>query len=183
MALQLTSGGIRDGRQRALGWGVLADGTVRHAGGKAGYRSGVAFHPETGIGAVVLANTRTYTPEPMDLAFYLVTGQPLPPATSAPETKPRVQLSQAALDALTGRYRLETGDVIEVARNGEHLLMRYENLSIWEFAASSPHDFFLTSGNDDITFEVDSDGGVTGLLRYSDGRHEGEAEFAERVWD
>ncbi len=179
MDLQLVSGGIRDGQQQALGWFLREDGTVRHSGGKAGYRSGVAFNPKTGMGAVVLANART-DDTPMALASYLVNGTPLPPATRAP-VKPAVKLSQAALDAFVGRYRLSPGSEIDVVRIGDRLVMRYEDSSIWEFEASGPVDVFIISGNDDVTFQVDGDGRVTGLIRYGDGKPEGAGEVAVRV--
>ncbi len=176
MALQLREGGRQTA---ALGWGVREDGTVRHAGGKAGYRSAVAFHLETGIGAVVLANART-DDTPMALAYHLVTGATLPPSTRAP-SKPVVELADAALEAVVGRYRMDGGDIQVVRFGRDRLMMMYEDGSIWEFAASGPTDFFIASGNDDVTFQVDDAGQVTGLLRYGDGKAAGGAESAVRM--
>lgn len=180
MDLQLVSGGVRDGQQRALAWGIRADGTVRHSGGKAGYRSGVAFNPATGMGAVVLANTRS-DDSPSALAYYLVSGTPLPPPTRAP-VKAVVQLSEHELNAVVGHYRLAEGGDIHVVRMGKHrLMMMYEDSAIWEFDAMSPVDFFIVSGNDDVTFQLDESGDVTGFIRYGDGKAGGGAEVATRV--
>ena len=178
--LQLDPGGTSDAGLPTLGWGILDNGTVRHSGGKAGYRSGVAFHPETGIGAVVLANTRTYDAVPMDLANWLVAGESLPPSQRAPEPKARIELDAAELEVFSGVYRLEERVEIEVASAGDHLIMRYENDALWEFAPSSPTRFYLTSGNDDIVFDV-RDGTVLGLTRYGDGLAAGGGEYARRA--
>ena len=53
--------------------------------------------------------------------------------------------------------------------------------AIYEFEAIGPHDFFLNSGNDDVTFEVSADGRVTGLIRYGDGKEAGGGEKARRI--
>ena len=181
MALQLTSGAVRGARRGAISWGILDDGTVRHSGGKAGYRSGAAFNRETGIGAIVLANTRTYASVPIALATHLVSGAPLSPVEDGPAQKPTAAVAPSELDRFAGTYRLESGDVIEIARSGEFLVARYENYSIWEFAPSNETDFYLTSGNDDLTFDIDDTGQVVGVVRFGDGRAEGGGEYARRV--
>ena len=168
------------GRPLALGWGVSADGTVSHSGGKQGYRSGVVFNLHTGIGAVVLANARTYD-RPIELARYLVTGKPLEPALPAPEDKPRVDLPPAVLDSYAGRYRFPDGRELEVARNGALLVIRYPGNAILEFIATSPRDFFYNTGNDDILFVLDSNGQTTGLILYGDGKTAGNGELAARI--
>ena len=50
-----------------------------------------------------------------------------------------------------------------------------------EFLASGEKDFFLNTGNDDITFEVDATGRVTGLRWYGDGRESDKYEAAVRL--
>ena len=166
----------------ALGWGIRPDGTVRHSGGKQGYRSGVAFNRATGIGAVVLANARTYD-RPMDLARHLVTGSPLPPAPAAPKPKKVITLSPAILDRYAGNYRLDSKRTLEVARNGSQLLVRYPNNAILAFLATGQADFFFNTGNDEITFVLDEQGRVTGLTLYGDGKEAGEGSFAPRLGD
>lgn len=169
MALQL---------DEALGWGIRADGIVGHSGGKAGYRSAVYFDPGTGIGAVVLANARTYD-EPKHIALYLVAGEPLEPAPHAPENPQRVELSPALLERYEGRYRHRSGEELEVARNGSRILVRYPGNAIFEFEATAPREFFYLGGNDDILFEVGSDGHVTGVKLYGDGK---EAESGGKLY-
>ena len=178
MNLQLRKHGPQNDRMRALGWGIGSDGTVRHAGGKQGYRSGVAFNRGTGIGAVVLANART-DDRPIDLALHLVTGKPLEPAPAAPKRKRRLELPHAVLDRYAGRYLLPDGRELEVARNGSRLVVRYPSHAVLEFVATGPRDFFYNAGNDDITFELGPAARVTGLILYGDGKAAG---GGQRAW-
>ena len=180
-ALQLTSGTVIEGRQSALSWGIRADGTVRHAGGKASYRSGAAFNPETGIGAIVLANTRTYASFPSALATFVVSGAPLAPLEPAPAEKPTISMTPDQLKRFAGRYQLESGELIEFARLGQGLVAKYEDAGIWEFAPSNETDFYLTSGNDDLTFDFDETGWAIGVTRFGDGRAGGGREYARQV--
>lgn len=164
-----------------LSWGTLEDGTFRHAGGKAGYRSGVAFNRTTGIGAVVLANIRTFESIPIQIATHLVAGTPPPHPPAVPGQKPVTPITSNELEMFEGTYALPSGGEIEVVSNGTHLLARYENHSIWEFAPMGPGEFFLVSGNDDLVFDRSEDGTVRGLTRYGDGRGSGGAEYARRI--
>jgi CubicO group peptidase (beta-lactamase class C family) len=180
MSLQLGERIPRDDAWQALGWVIRSDGIVRHAGGKQGYRSGVAFDPRTGVGAVVLANART-DDEPLDLAIHLVTGSPLPPAPPAPVRK-RVTIDPAVLDRYAGRYRLGPDRVLEVARKESHLLVHSPGSGVSEFFPTGPTDFFLITGNDEITFQFEG-GRVTGLILYGDGRDAGGGRLALRTPD
>ncbi|WP_187775640.1 serine hydrolase domain-containing protein [Luteimonas suaedae] len=180
MELQLREGVEVDGKLVPLGLGLRPDGTYSHAGGKQGYRSGLAFDPKTGVGAVVLANTRTYDSEPMAIALHLVTGRPLPPASRAPEDKPRMQASSGELKRFAGRYRSDAGEW-EVAVAGALLRIRYPDKSILEFVPSGPGEFFYNAGNDDITFDIGAEGQVVGMTVYGDGKPEGGGRYAARI--
>jgi CubicO group peptidase (beta-lactamase class C family) len=166
---------------RPLALGLRSDSTYVHAGGKQGYRSGLAFNPTTGIGAVVLANTRTYESEPSEIALHLVTGAQLPPVSPAPASKPRVSMSRAQLERFAGWYRNDAAHQWQVVVDGELLRIRYPDNSIYEFLPSDSTSFFYNAGNDDITFGIDSRGSVTGLTVYGDGKASGGGEFAARV--
>lgn len=180
-ALQRREGASPESTFVALGLSRRADGTYAHAGGKQGYRSGLAFDPGTGIGVVVLANQRTYDSEPMALALHLATGAPLPAASRAPADKPRVTLSRAELARFAGRYRRDDGGEYEVVAAGATLRIRYPNNSIFQFVASGPREFFYDAGNDDVVFDVDAAGRVTGITIHGDGRAEGNGLRAPRI--
>lgn len=152
-----------------LGWGRSPSGLFGHSGGKAGYRTAVAFNPSVGTGAVVLANART-NDEPMAIARHLLTGEPLEPAPHAPKSRARAVLPYAVLDRYAGRYRHHSGQELEVARNGHLLLVRYPSGSIFEFVAEGRFEFYYHGGNDDIVFDVDTEGRVMGLKLYGNGK-------------
>ena len=179
VGVQLLEGEPQAGQQAPLIWGRLDDGTYRHSGGKAGYRSGVAFNPQTGIGAVVLANSRT-DDLPINLAVHLVNGEPMPPTPAPRPYKPVVALSALALDKFVGAYRFQNDFEMEVVRNGPNLLVRYPD-TILEFEAFRDREFFYNAGNDDITFELDAEGDVAAMILYSEGRGVSEPRRAERI--
>ncbi len=166
---------------QALGWVVRANGIVRHAGGKQGYRSGLVFDPSTGIGAVVLANARTED-QPIDLATHLVEGTSLQSAPAAPTPLARRDISFSILDRYSGRYRFDDGEVLEVARQGHHILIHSPGNGVSEFFPTGDTDFFLNTGNDELTFTLGADGRPTGLVLYGDGR-QGEGRPAVRSQD
>lgn len=158
---------------QALGWGISRVGDVEivgHRGGKEGYRSAVVFDPKTRTGIVVLANARTED-EPGDIAMHLLTGKPLPPAPPAPAPRRTVKVSPKQLSAYAGRYRLASGAVMTAASRGDSLAVEAAPGSgISTFLAQDNRDFYLNTGNDEITFKVDADGRVTGLVLHGDGK-------------
>ncbi|MGE0929708.1 serine hydrolase domain-containing protein [Peijinzhouia sedimentorum] len=177
---QMREGVELDGVFLPLGLGLSSDGIYRHAGGKEGYRSGLALNPGTDIAAVVLSNARTYESEPMLIAMHLVAGEILPPPARAPENKPHVNIPTNELKKFAGEYHNNAGEIWEVVVYREFLRIRYPNSSIFEFVPSGPHDFYYNAGNDDIIFELDDNGKVVGMKIYGDGKSEGDYKFAER---
>jgi CubicO group peptidase (beta-lactamase class C family) len=180
MSYQLGEGLDRSDRRQALGWVILPGGITRHAGGKQGYRSGLAFNRVTGVGAVVLANART-DDEPIDLAVHLVSGTPLPPAPRAPAARTRLELPFTVLDGYAGSYRLDDGGILEIARREHHLLIHTPGSGISELFATGLRDLFLNTGNDEITFQVADNGRATGLILYGNGKSQGREMLARRV--
>jgi D-alanyl-D-alanine-carboxypeptidase/D-alanyl-D-alanine-endopeptidase len=167
----------------AIAWGAPMIGNEEiytHEGGKAGYRSAAVFNPRTRTGVVVLQNART-DDRPTALALYLLTGRALPPAPAAPAPKKVVKMTSRALARFAGRYRLGPDEVLTVVAKRDRLLIGYrEGHEGLEFLAAAERDFFFNDGNDDITFQVDGGGRVTGLLLYDDGRAAGNSRVATR---
>jgi serine-type D-Ala-D-Ala carboxypeptidase/endopeptidase len=179
-SVRVPSGG---GGAQALGWSIRRNGDdeiVSHEGGKQGYRSGVAFSPKSGTGVVILANART-DDRPGAIAMHLLTGSPLGRAPSAPPERRRVTLDRNLLETYAGRYRLEVGTILTVARKDGHLLVETTGNGVSEFFAEGARDFFLDTGNDEITFQMDANGRVTGLALYGDGKGTGEHQIAPRI--
>jgi serine-type D-Ala-D-Ala carboxypeptidase/endopeptidase len=170
---------------QALGWGVSDVGGERifsHQGGKQGYRSAVAFNPERGTGIVVLANARS-DDGPGAIAMHLLAGRELPPVPPAPPERTLVELDHELLDRYAGRYRLAPDRVLTVARRHDHLLVDSTGNGVSEFFAIGSADFFLNTGNDEIGFQLDAHGRVTGLALFGDGRSAGAPQIAARIDD
>lgn len=177
--LQLRERVPADSGWQALGWFVTSAGIAVHAGGKQGYRSAVAFDPATGRGVVVLANART-DDQPIGLAVHLLTGKALAAAPPAPR-KDIIAVDRETLDGYAGHYRIAPDRIIEVARRDSHLLLHTPGQGVWEFFPTAAGHFFLNTGNDELSFETDADGRVTGLVWYGDGRDGGEGTPATRI--
>lgn len=162
---------IRD--SQALGWGISRVGNreiVGHRGGKEGYRSAVVFDPKTRTGVVVLVNARTED-EPGDLAMHLLTGRSLDPSPPAPTPPKPFKPALERLATYAGRYRLVSGTVMTVASRGDHLAVETApGDGVSTFLPQSERDFYLNTGNDELTFYVDAEGRVTGLVLHGDGR-------------
>jgi CubicO group peptidase (beta-lactamase class C family) len=181
MRRQLETASPLDERSR-IAWGAQQIGgreIYAHDGGKIGFRSAVAFDVKARTGVVVLMNART-DDRAMPLAIHLLTGQALPPAPAAP-VKTRIKLPPRALDRFAGSYETAGGERYAVVRNSDQLLVDYGRGNILEFAPSGPRDLFYIGGNDDITFEANSTGEITGMRIYPDGRDAGASELATKV--
>lgn len=182
MALQLRTRSPA-GAGMSLGWFVdKIDGReiYTHEGGKLGYRTAVSFDLGTRTGVVVLQNART-DDRPTALANYFLTGRALPPATAAPPPKPVVTLARTTLQRYAGRYQAKDG-IVQVVDKPDYLIVAYEAGSPGlEFTASSDRDFFYAPGNDDLTFETDGTGAITGVRIYPDGKAAGTSEHASRI--
>lgn len=182
MRLQLATRSPVENRS-ALAWGAqTVDGheIYSHDGGKAGFRAALAFDPSSRTGVVVLMNARTEE-RAMPLAMHLLTGAALPPAPVAPMPKAVVQLPNHVLDRFAGSYRTPDGTLYRVARNGHRLFVDYGRGNILEFHATGARDFYYVAGNDDLSFEADARGRVTGMRIYGDGRAAGTSELAARL--
>ena len=182
MALQLRTRFPENGAS-ALGWGVQKIGEREihtHEGGKTGYRSAASFDLRTRTGIVVLQNART-DDRPTALALHLLTGRALPPVPEAPPPKPVVRVAPETLQRYAGRYCARDG-MVRVVHKRDHLRVSYrdgdEGL---EFLAAGDREFFYSPGNDDITFEVDASGAVTGMRIYGDGKAAGSFDLAPRT--
>jgi D-alanyl-D-alanine-carboxypeptidase/D-alanyl-D-alanine-endopeptidase len=182
MRRQLETTSPFDSRSR-IAWGAQKVGNrvvYTHDGGKIGFRCAVAFDLQSRTGVVVMMNSRT-DDRPVPLATYLLTGASLPPASPAPAAKTRVRLSASSLDRFAGTYRTAGGQTYAVARNRDLLLVDYGRGNILEFAPTGQSDFFYIGGNDDIAFEINAAGAVTGMRIYDDGRAAGASELASRL--
>ena len=152
--------------EQALGWMIMSDGDdeiVFHDGGSFGFSSSVAWQPQRRIGVVVLMNQ---TGSVADLARHLLQpSTPLQKPTRARHTE--ITLDTAVLDGYVGRYDLEDEGVTTLAR--EDTLLTIELPASWglpklRLHAETAREFFATELPLRVTFEVDSNNRVTGML-------------------
>lgn len=166
---------------QAIGWGLRTfDGREMfvHDGGKAGYRSMVAFDPTNRRGVVILVNART-DERLGPMALWLLNGKALPPPTPMPAPRARVDVDRATLAAYQGRYRLEDGRELEIARVRGHLIVGTQSSGASPFAAASSTEFFDPSDTTELVFENSADG-ATAVL-YEEGRGRGKGIIGRRV--
>jgi hypothetical protein len=105
----------------------------------------------------------------------------LAPAPAAPAPKPVVKLSPDRLERYAGHYRAKDG-LVTVLSKRDHLLVGYRKGSPGlDFLPTNEREFFYHAGNDDIAFELDEKGTVTGMRIYPDGKAAGTFEVAPRV--
>jgi hypothetical protein len=159
---------------RVLGWGrttLGGESVYGHAGGKEGYRSAVVFNPRTQTGVVVLANART-DDHPFDLAKHLLfAGSPLSAPSRAPSRPNIVRVPANTLAAHVGQYRLDSGQICEVARKHDHLLIDMTGDGVLKLLPSSAREFFSNGDDVRIVFEIDANSATSGFTL-----HEGDKQ-------
>jgi serine-type D-Ala-D-Ala carboxypeptidase/endopeptidase len=152
--------------QQALGWMVMGEGEeqmVLHDGGSLGFASSVAWLPQQRTGVVVLMNQAGNVG---DISRHLLKPSlPLQQVTRARHTE--ITLDAATLDSYAGRYDLQDEGVTTIARDGG--LLTIELPASWGLPklglrAEGQRDFFATELPLRVTFEVDANNRVTGML-------------------
>ena len=99
-----------------------------------------------------------------------MTGSPL-----APGRPPSIALGAAALERYVGRYRVSTA-VLSITRNADQLFAQLvidgaeQQRSAYELHPDAPDHFYWDADDTEISFQVASDGRVTGLVAHRFGR-------------
>jgi CubicO group peptidase (beta-lactamase class C family) len=138
-------------------------GVVWHNGMTGGYASYVGFSADRKHGVVLLTNAAAALE---DLGFgTLIADAPIAAA------KKSVTLPVAALDEVVGDYKLPTGLVIHIFREGDQLVSRAEGQMALPLYASGPNDFFVKIAPIALTFTRDTAAKVTGLVLHQNGDH------------
>lgn len=138
-------------------------GIVWHNGMTGGYASFVGFSADRKHGVVLLTNAASSVDE---LGFAT-----LIPEAPISEAKKAVELSAAALDEVVGDYKLASGLVIHIFRNGDQLMARAEGQPALPLFASGPNDYFVKVAPISATFTRDAAGKVAGLVLHQNGDH------------
>jgi CubicO group peptidase (beta-lactamase class C family) len=112
----------------------------------------------------LLADTFT----PIEWEGFTPYGQ-LPPRPAVKQHK-TVHVEPALLDKYAGRYGEPPKLILTIRREGDHLSIQENDEPKQELLPESERDFFSTASDDMLTFEVDTQGRITGMVLHVDGR-------------
>jgi CubicO group peptidase (beta-lactamase class C family) len=156
------------GNEQALGWTVIGKGDdelVYRDGGTYGFASSIAWDPKKRIGAVVLSNQQG---DVNDIALHLL--RPDVPLARPKKTKhSEIAVDASLLDKYTGRYEAPGEGIFTVARENNFLTIQSPadwGLPKLRIRPETQQDFFATELPVRVTFKIDNDGRVSGLLIY-----------------
>ncbi len=162
---------------QALGWMISnVDGgreIVWHNGGTGGFRCFLGFDRERRRGVAVLTNSASMRGGD-DIGFHVLNGRPLQPR---PVERCPVTIDAAILERYVGRYMFSPSAGMAVTRQGERLFFRLTGRGPIELFAESQTNFFLREVDAQVTFIVDADAKVTGLVT----RQAGQDRSAKRL--
>jgi CubicO group peptidase (beta-lactamase class C family) len=156
------------GNEQALGWTVIGKGDdqlIYRDGGTYGFASSMAWDPKKRIGVVVLSNQQG---DVDDIARHLLRPDfPLAKPTNTKHTD--IAIDSSLLDKYTGRYEAQGEGIFIVTRENNFLTI--ESPADWglpklRIRPESPRDFFATELPVRVTFKIDNEGHVSGLLIY-----------------
>ncbi|WP_173088308.1 serine hydrolase [Devosia sp. 1635] len=153
-----------------LGWMVLNGPTgplIWHNGITGGFNSFIGYAPESKAGAVVLANAVTQTGIE-DLGFHLL--EPSLPLAPQPEGRVPVSIDPGLLPRYAGTYRLGPEFDLVVTSEGGRLFVQASGQERLEVLPQSETEFFYTVVDAQISFELDAEEQVTGLVLHQNGQ-------------
>lgn len=150
------------GDQVGLAWQITRrDGVTVywHNGGTGGFRSFLAFSPDTGRGVVLLTN---HTRGPEAMGFALLAGKrPAPPRADAPPS--------AELAPYVGDYPLSRAFAMAVTASGDELFVQATKQSRLRLKRVKPDRYAVEDVEAFIVFERDSSGAVVALVLEQNG--------------
>ncbi|MEO8226940.1 MAG: serine hydrolase [Gemmatimonadota bacterium] len=165
VAAQTARRPIPGDQQIGLAWHISEHAGTRiiwHNGGTGGYHTFVGFVPAAHRGVVILANSA----DDIDRV-----GVHQLDSTVAPEPVRRaVALAPTVLQRYVGRYQLAPAFSIEVTREGDALFGQGTGQGRFRLYSASEKEFFLIAVPAEVSFTVDSAGGVIGMVLHQNGR-------------
>jgi D-alanyl-D-alanine-carboxypeptidase/D-alanyl-D-alanine-endopeptidase len=156
------------GNEQALGWTVIGKGddqVIFRDGGTYGCASSMAWDPKKRVGIVVLSNQVGSVD---DIARHLLRLN-IPLAKPMNMKHAEIAVDSAILDSYAGRYEARGEGIFTVAREGDFLTI--ESPADWglprlHIRPETQRDFFAAELPLRVTFKIDNDGLVNGLLIY-----------------
>ena len=159
---------IDDQAEQALGWVVMGKGDnqlVIHDGATWGYSSCVAWDPKMRVGVVVLSNQLASV---SDIARHILRPN-FPLEKPTPNKHVEIDLDSVVLDGYAGEYEVKDEGVFRIARQKNFLEIQLPTswgLPRFRLRAENRTDFFVAELPVRVTFRIESDGRVNGLMIY-----------------
>jgi hypothetical protein len=165
---------FKDGYALGIGVSKTDIGTARdrivvgHSGNVNGFSSSFWFFPDEKITIVALANVEGNQPRKIvkDIATTLFGG-----TVVLPSERRAMEVSDDGLKQLTGLYELDLGfnAIVERSKARGRLSLTIGDDSPLDIFAESPTRFFARTIDEQIDFESDQRGAVSGLVMHRDG--------------
>ena len=157
------------GLEQANSWFWSASNGTRLAwknGATGGFFTYIGFDPATRTGIVVLANALTADP-PGDIALHILTGSALRALPTAPQA---VAVDQKILATYVATYQL-LGASTEVSLKDGKLFVQRAGGPGSELVPLGPDEFNVQLSGAHLTFDIGSDGHVTGFVLHQGGNN------------
>jgi serine-type D-Ala-D-Ala carboxypeptidase/endopeptidase len=173
-AMKLTQGRQREtgmaGLTIGLGWHIKdssGDDLIWHNGQTGGYHSFFGLYPKQRRAVVILINMAK---DIDDVGFHLLDDRlPLSqPAVARERTETKVP--RETLQTYVGQYQLAPGAVFIIRPEGDRLTAALTGQGTAEIFPESEREFFYKVVDAQISFQVDAQGQVTGLVLHQNGR-------------
>ena len=145
-----------------LAWHILKapGGTiVWHNGGTGGYRTFTGFDAAKRVGVVLLTNSAISAD---DVAFHLIDS--LVPLSKPPTKHTEVAIDASILPRYAGTYQLAPEFALTVTVENGALMVAATGQGKLHAYPESEKDFFVKEADASVTFVVDGNGQVTGLV-------------------
>lgn len=164
----------------AVGFGLSKMGEgwyFQHGGSNWGFRGTMTAHTVKGYGLAILANADQggalageVSRRIQDAYAWDSRADPVPRGYAPPVEREEVAVDRAVLARYVGTYRLNDDLDIVVTLGDDGLLVTPTGQATLPVFAESETGFFLRAVNAQLTFTVDDDGEVTGLILHQGGR-------------
>ena len=148
---------------------TTAKGHLRyeHGGGIEGFNTDMAYYPDDKLTVIVLANLNGQAPG--DIAGKLAAVVHGEKVVMQSERK-EIKVPHDVLAKYVGSYELAPGIFITMSLDGNQLFTQLTGQPKFEVFAETEKDFFLKVVDAQLTFDMDDQGKVTGLVLHQNGR-------------
>lgn len=151
-----------------LNWFVRTVGdskVIWHGGATQGFRAFAGFDPETGVGAVLLANSPAAI---SDIGLHLINPE-FPLSTAPVADRLEIAVAEDVLRTYVGEYEFRPGFVINVTLEQGGLFIQAAGQGKFPVFPESETEFFARAINVQLQFTMDESGSVSGLIGHQNG--------------